>query len=148
MAQLTNSLLPTMSRFFDDFLTRDLADWNNGNFSITNTTLPAVNIVETGDSFLIELAAPGLSKEDFIVEFKDNLLTIRSERRKEEKSREGERFVRREFSYQSFQRAFQFGRNVIDGDKINATYIDGMLRLTLPKREEVKAKEPRRIEII
>lgn len=141
------SLFPTMSGFFDDFFTRDLFDWTQDNFSTTNTTIPAVNIRETHDAFIVEMAAPGMRKEDFQIELKDNLLTIRSEFEREEELGEGERYKRREFSYQSFERSFRLNQNVVDEKKINATYQNGVLRLNVPKREEAKAKPPRQIKV-
>jgi HSP20 family protein len=137
-----------MSRFFDDFFTRDLDNWNNGNFSSTNTTLPAVNIVENADSYSVEMAAPGMKKDDFDIELKDNVLTIRSERRNEQETKEeNERYMRREFSYQSFQRSFQLNQQVVDQEKIKASYENGVLRLVLPKREEAKTRPARRIQV-
>ncbi len=66
---------PTWSNFFNDFLSRDLFDWNNQNYSLTNTTIPSVNIKETGDQFEVEMAAPGMTKKDFNIELNNNVLT-------------------------------------------------------------------------
>ena len=141
------SFLPTMSGLFDDFFTRDLFDWTQNNFSTTNTTIPAVNIRETAEEFVVEMAAPGMRKEDFSIELKDNLLIIRSEYEHEEELGEGERFNRREFSYQSFERSFRLNQHVVDEKKINAAYQNGVLRLNIPKKEEAKPKPPRRIKV-
>ncbi|HHM20761.1 MAG TPA: Hsp20/alpha crystallin family protein [Bacteroidetes bacterium] len=143
----TSSLLPEVSRFFDDFVTRDWFDWSTGNFSSTNTTLPAVNILETNDDYIVEMAAPGMNKKDFHIELKDNLLTITSEHQDTKEMKEGERWLRREFSYQSFQRSFRLNNDVVDDAKIKATYENGMLRLSIPKKEEAKTKPPKLIAV-
>jgi HSP20 family protein len=139
--------LPAMTNLFDDFLSRDLLNWGLANNSTTNTTIPAVNIKETADSFEVEMAAPGMRKEDFKVELDGNTLTISSERKTENEENEGERYTRREFSYQAFQRTFTLPKNVVDVDQINARYESGVLHLLIPKKEEAKQKPPRMIEI-
>ena len=143
LARRNENYLPS---FFERFLNNDLADWNLTNFSGTNTSLPAVNVKETNDEFVIELAAPGMEKKDFKINFKNNVITISSEKedKKEEKK---DNYTRREFSYQSFQRAFTVPENAIMSDKIEATYNSGILEIKLPKREEVKPEPEREIKI-
>lgn len=136
-----------MTNLFDDFFTRDFLNWGLANNSTTNTTIPAVNIKETPENFAVEMAAPGMKKEDFRIELDGNNLTISSEWQNQADEKEGERYTRREFSYQSFQRTFTLPRNVVDGDKIEAKYENGVLRLLIPKREEAKQKPARMIEI-
>jgi len=133
------------SPMFDNF-NRELLNWDNKNYSSTSTTVPAVNIKENGDTFEVEVAAPGMAKDDFKVTLDGNLLTISSA--KEEKNEEQtDNYTRREFSYQSFQRSFELQKDVVDQDNIQARYENGMLRLTIQKKEEAKRKEPRLIEI-
>ncbi len=132
--------------FFDNFFSRGLMDWDNLNFSETNTTLPAVNVKENTDKFEIEVAAPGMKKEDFKIKLENNTLTISSER-KDEKEEKKENYSRKEFSYQSFQRSFTLPEGHIQSDKISAKYNDGILIIELPKREEVKPQPPKEIEI-
>lgn len=132
---------------FNDFFNREMFDWGESNFSNTGTTLPAVNIKETNDAFEVEMAAPGMNKNDFKIELEGNLLTISSETNKETEEKEGDRYARKEFSYQSFQRSFTLAKDVLDSDKINAKYEDGVLRLLIPKKEEAKQKPPRLIEV-
>ena len=143
LARRNENYLPS---FFERFLNNDLSDWNLTNFSGTNTSLPAVNVKETNDEFVIELAAPGMEKKDFKINFKNNVITISSEKedKKEEKK---DNYTRREFSYQSFQRAFTVPENAIMSDKIEATYNNGILEIKLPKREEVKPQPEREIKI-
>ena len=143
----SNSILPAVSRFLDDDWNQ-LFDWRNRNFSSTTTTLPSVNVRETGNEFVVEMAAPGMKKEDFQIELHNDVLTIRSEQKHENEQQEGNgQYTRREFSYQSFQRSFNFNNRVVDDAQINATYRDGILRLTLPKREEAREKPARQIEV-
>ena len=136
-----------MSHFFDDLFTRELMNRDAHHFSTTNTTLPAVNIRETGDHFHVEMAAPGMTRDDFKVELDGNLLTISSEKKMDTGSNEGERYTLREFSYQSFQRSFRLSKEVVDIEGISARYENGVLLLQIPKKEEVKQKPPRMISI-
>jgi HSP20 family protein len=133
--------------WLSDFMNRELFDWTNSNFSPTNTTLPAVNIKETEDHFTVEVAAPGMKKEDFSIELDNNLLTISSEKTDEREQKDGERYTKREFSYQSFQRSFTLPQNMVMEEKIEAKYKDGVLHLTIPKKEEAKKKPRRNIKI-
>jgi len=132
--------------FFNNFFNRELMDWNNAGFSAENTTLPAVNILENDDQIQIEVAAPGMKKEDFKVDLENNRLTVSVEK-EEEKNESGEKYARKEFCYSSFRRQFNVPVETINGDQIQATYKDGILLLTLPKREELKPKPARAIEI-
>ena len=144
------SLLPSFSRFWDDddFFNRSLSNWGLSNFSDAGTTLPAVNIRETEDSYEVEMAAPGMKKEDFKIELDNNILMISSEKADEYEDNEKEKYSRREFSYQSFQRSFTLPKEVVDDEKIAAQYQNGVLRLTIPKKEEAKQKPPRKIQIV
>ena len=141
------SLLNQLPVLFDDIINRDTFNWGLSNFSNTNTSIPAVNIKETADSYSVEVAAPGMLKKDFKVELEGNLLTISSERNEEKEETGDERYVRREFSYQAFQRSFTLHKEVVDVEKIQARYEDGVLRLLIPKKEEAKQKAPRLIQI-
>ncbi len=132
--------------FFDRFWNNELMDWNRSNFSSTNTSLPAVNVKETDDDFIIELAAPGMNKKDFKISFNNNVLTISSEL-KDEKEESDDNYTRKEFSYQSFQRSFTVPENIVNGEKISAKYNEGILNIVLPKREEVKPQPEREIKI-
>jgi HSP20 family protein len=135
-----------MPSLFDRIFNSDLMDWGMSNFSGPNSTLPAVNVRETDDDFILEVAAPGMSKKDFKINYQNNLLTISSE--KEEKTEDkNDGYSRKEFSYTSFQRSFTVPGNEVDSDKITATYADGILNVKIPKREEVKPKPAREIKI-
>lgn len=105
---------------------------------------PAVNVIENEEGYRIELAAPGLHKTDFKVNLDRNRLSIAAQKKNEEG--DTNKYTRREFSYASFQRSFTLP-STVDGEKINATYTDGILSIDLPKREEAKVKPNRTIEI-
>ncbi len=143
----SNSYYPTIPSLIDGLFSRDLMDWSNMNFSTTNTTLPAVNVKETDDEYELEVAAPGMKKEDFKINLENNQLTISSELKKEKEEKNNDNYTRREFSYHSFQRTFTISETVVDGDNISAKYSDGILTIKLPKREEVKPKPAREIKI-
>ncbi|TBO40457.1 Hsp20/alpha crystallin family protein [Pedobacter kyonggii] len=107
-------------------------------------SLPAVNILESGEEYHIELAAPGLKKEDFKVSVERDMLTISTGHYSENNTLE-KTYNRREFSYSAFTRAFTLPESA-DVDRIQASYVDGVLKLALPKKEEAKAVS-RQIEI-
>jgi HSP20 family protein len=132
---------------FDDLLNKDLWNMTLNNNSVTSTTIPAANIRENSDSFIVEMAAPGMTREDFKVELDGNTLTIVSEKNEQAEEKEGERYIRREFSYQSFRRSFQLSKDVVDVDKIEARYQNGVLHLVIPKKDEARVKPPRMIHI-
>lgn len=135
-----------MPSLFDRFFENDLFDWSNRNYSNTNTTLPAVNIKEDKDGFEVEMSAPGLDKKDFKIELNNSVLTISSEKKVENETKEGQQFTRREFSYQSFSRSFTLPETV-EGEKIGAKYENGILSVSIPKKEEAKPKPVKQIEI-
>jgi HSP20 family protein len=129
---------------FNEFFDRDLFDPANMGFN--SSTMPAVNIKETKDDYIVEVAAPGMNKDDFKIELDNNLLVISSEKEdKNEEKQEGD-FTRREFSYQSFKRTFTLPKTIEEG-KIKANYSEGVLNIKLPKKEEAKEKPKRMIKI-
>lgn len=141
-----NETYPAWSNFLNEFFDRDWMDWTNRNFSNTNTTLPSVNVKESADGFEVDMAAPGLEKKDFKIEINHGVLTISSEKKVENETKNGQQFTRREFSYQSFSRSFTLPETV-DGDKISAKYENGILKVSIPKKEEAKPKPAKTIEI-
>lgn len=95
-----------------------------------------VNIRETNDGYFLDMIAPGFEKSDFKVNLENNLLTISAER-EEKQLKEGEKQVRKEFIWQSFKRSFTLDEK-IDATGIEASYVNGVLTLNLPKKAEVK----------
>jgi len=137
---------PAWSNFLNEFFDRDWLDWTSRHFSDTNTTLPSVNIKESADGFEVEVAAPGLDKSDFKIQLSNGVLTISSEKKVENETKEGQKFTRREFSYQSFSRSFTLPE-IVEGEKISAKYDNGILKVSIPKKEEAKSKPAKTIEI-
>jgi len=138
----TDNWIPSV---FDDLFNTDWFE-DRRTLSRLGKNIPAVNVKETENSFLVEVAAPGKKKEDFKIELNHNLLSISSETKEEHKSEEKEKFTRREFSYSSFKRSFTLPDS-IDNSKIKANYENGVLKIELPKREEAKIETNRLIEI-
>ncbi|MBC7920767.1 MAG: Hsp20/alpha crystallin family protein [Ferruginibacter sp.] len=134
-----NSNLPNL---MESFLSRDLSDVLSNHF---HGTLPAVNVVESEDELRVEVAAPGLKKENFKLNVNHNQLTISAVTETNQENTNG-KHTRREFNYGSFQRSFTLPLSV-DTEKIGASYVDGVLRISLPKREEAKVKPARAIEV-
>ena len=125
-----------MPSLFEDFFNKPLLDLFDGGLSSRMMNVPAVNITERKDDYLVSLAAPGLKKEDFKIDVEGNLLTISSEKEKESEEKD-EKHTRQEYSYSSFERSFSLPDEV-NKDKIDAHYKDGILELVLPKKEEAK----------
>ncbi|MCG9973237.1 Hsp20/alpha crystallin family protein [Christiangramia crocea] len=131
---------------FDDMFR---TDWLGGTTNVNSigTSIPAVNIREDDDSFNVQVAAPGKSKEDFNIELDNDVLTISAEEKKEnETTDKNGRFTRKEFSYSNFKRAFSLPESV-DSSKISASYNNGVLEIALPKKEEAKVQAKRMIDI-
>lgn len=141
------SFFPAIPSFFDDRLTRDWFNWPHSQ-TTSSSSLPAVNVKETNEAFELEVAAPGMSKQDFKVELDNNLLIIsaQKENRHEEKDEKGN-FARREFNYQSFTRTFSLPERLVKGEEISARYEEGILYISVPKTEEAKVKPAKQIEI-
>ena len=124
------SLVPAFGGVFDSIFTDSF-------FSGRDMALvPAVNICETADHFHVELAAPGLAKEDFRINLERKMLTI-SVQKELANEEEGKNFSRKEFSYSSFTRSFTLPDSA-DENAIEAKYNDGILKVDIPKREEAK----------
>lgn len=120
----------SLDRFFSD----ETINW-----------MPSVNIKERAEDFRIDLAVPGMDKNDFKVELENDLLVVSGER-KEEKSEGDEKNTRREFHYGSFKRSFSLPESA-DNENVKANYKDGILSLTILKKEESKQKAKRQITV-
>ena len=131
-----NNVFPSlMNEFFnDDF---------GLNFFNRNYSVPSVNSIENNDSFEIDLAVPGMKKEDFSIELNDKVLVISSE---SSNNIENAKMRLNEFNFSSFQRSFRVPDSV-DQDKIKANYKNGILKIKLPKRKESISKPNRVINI-
>ena len=127
---------------FDDLFNLTISDFVGSDFFLSS---PAVNVVEAPDSFRIELAAPGLQKDNFELKIEKDQLVITAKQETEENTTE-EKVTRREFNYSSFKRSFRLPKTV-NTTAINATYENGILLVSLPKKEEAKDQPARQIEI-
>lgn len=107
--------------------------------------IPSANIKENGKEFNIEIAVPGFNKSDFKVNVENNILTVSAEK-EEEKKEEGEHFTRKEFSYNSFSRSFTLPKSVNE-DKVEAKYLDGILKLNIPKKDTAQALPKKEIKV-
>lgn len=138
-----SGLFPEFPSLFDDFFTRDLLDLG----ARRAAGLPAVNVKETETSYNLEVNVPGMDKKDFKIEIKNHTLIItgQKEDKKEEKKEEG-KYLRQEFGFQSFTRSFTLPEDSVDSDNIKANYKDGILYVTVPKKEKAKERA-KQIEI-
>ena len=137
-----NTDFPVLPNVFNDFF----RDWSSTNFSDTNTTLPAVNIKENENDFVVDVAVPGMDKKDFKIDLENDVLTISSEKTTNNED-SNENYTRKEYSYMSFKRSFTLPKGIVDSDKIKAIYKNGELKITIPKLEEAKPKPIRLIEV-
>ena len=129
---------PVFTSLIDDLFHNQ--DWNH-----ISKSLPATNIIEADDHFNIELAAPGKNKSDFIIELEEGVLTISSEIDSKSTEKNGS-FTRKEFGYSSFKRSFTVPETV-SADKISASYKDGILTVSLPKKAEAFPQPKKMISI-
>jgi HSP20 family protein len=133
-----------LSSWVDNFFENGLGTGLLSNFN-TGITLPAVNIKDNAEEYILELAIPGMKKSDFNIDLDNKTLSISSEVETENEEKNNT-YTRREFGYSSFKRTFILP-DTVESDRVKAKYNDGILSVTLPKREEAKQKPPKRIEI-
>lgn len=136
--------LPSISSWMDEFLNTGFGNEFVSNFN-TGITLPAVNVLDKAEEYVVEMAVPGLKKSDFDINLDNQLLSISAETQTDN-TEEEHNFTRREFGYSSFKRTFSLPETV-ERDKINAKYNDGILRVVLPKRDEAKKKPSKQIKV-
>ena len=136
--------LPSLPSWFDDILGKGFGNEFIANFN-TGITLPAVNLINLDNEFVVEMAVPGLKKSDFDISLDNDVLSVGAET-KSENNEDNENYTRREFGYSSFKRTFVVPETV-ETEKISAEYKDGILKITLPKREEAKKKPIKSIAI-
>ena len=105
--------------------------------SVVPGSIPSVNIKESDSRFVIELASPGMNKEDFQIEVRDEQLVVSAEKKTETEEKSDENYTRREFNFSSFERRFNLPENAND-KSIQASYNDGVLTINIPKKEVEK----------
>ena len=144
---IKNSGMSPIASIFDEFMSRDLMDWSDKNFSAIGSSLPSANLKETDNKIEVELAAPGMKKNDFNVEIENHMLTISSEKKEEkEKKRKKDNYYRKEFNYQSFSRSFSLP-DYADENSVKANYKDGILDIDIAKKEAPQKSAAKKIAI-
>ncbi len=138
------SIFSQAEGFFDDFF-KSYFPMTREDFIAKGTSVPAINVKENDEEFLLEMAAPGLNKGDFTVSVEQGVLLISVDKKLEKESTE-DGYMRKEFNYSHFQRSFSLPEAVDEG-KIKASYRDGILYLVLPKKPEAKPKPAKSIKI-
>ena len=134
--QHRNPLSDMVNNLFDN----DLGDFFGKRFSD-----PAANIIENADAFMLDIAAPGMKKDDFKINLENNILNISAEF-EDQKREEGKNYTRKEFYYGSFSRSFTLPKT-INLEAIKADYLEGILKVTMPKLQEAKLETKKEIKI-
>ena len=137
---------PSFVNVLDTFFNDDFLKKIDEGLTIWNGSAPAVNVKEDVDAFNLEMAAPGYEKADFNIVVEEDVLTISTTEKEATEAKEGEKYTRKEFKYGSFKRTFNLPETV-DSTKIAANYTNGILTLSIPKKEEAKPLPARTIEI-
>ena len=140
-----NRHFPLFDQFFPNFIDSDR--FLDEDFMDGNRWIPAINVKESKEHFIIEVSAPGFSKNDFDITITDEILTISAEKEKINEKEKGE-FLRKEFQYNSFMRSFTLPKVIDLGKKIKAKYNNGILVVPLVKLDVLETEDHRKkIEI-
>jgi HSP20 family protein len=146
LVKSSGRLIPEFPSLLDDIFDRDIFNWPVERFS-GSSSVPSVNIKETKNSYEMEVAAPGLDKNNFKVELNKDMLVVSGQKEVRTENKDEGNYTLREFSYESFQRSFQLPESIVVKDKISAKYRDGILHVTIPKSTEAQVNASRIIEI-
>jgi len=133
----------SLTNVVDEFFNRGIGELVGYDHAFS---VPSVNVVENPQNFLLEVAAPGLEKSDFKVSVENGSLNISAKKEKKEEVQDG-KYTRREFNYTSFSRSFNLPEGV-KPEEVQAVYENGVLKVTLPKKEVAKVEDARVIEIV
>ncbi len=133
----------SLTNVVDEFFNRGIGELVGYDHAFS---VPSVNVVENPQNFLLEVAAPGLEKGDFKVSVENGSLNISAKKEKKEEVQDG-KYTRREFNYTSFSRSFNLPEGV-KPEEVQAVYENGVLKVTLPKKEVAKVEDARVIEIV
>ncbi len=142
-----NKPIERMPFLFDDYF-KPWNEWfDNGNSNLWGTAMniPAVNITEHKNEYEVSLAVPGMKKDDFKIDVEGNMLTISSEK-EESKEEKDKKFTRKEYNYSSFSRSFTLPEE-INREKIDAKYDNGILKISLPRKEAAKKLTAKNIAV-
>ncbi len=130
---------------FDDFF-KPYNEWfDNGGIWGRTMNVPAVNIIEEKNDYMVSMAVPGMKKDDFVIDVEGNMLTISSEK-EEHKEEKDKKFTKKEYNFSSFSRCFTLPEE-INKEKIEARYEDGVLKVILPFREGAKKLTAKHIAV-
>jgi HSP20 family protein len=138
---------PVVVSLLNDFFADQWTQFHRAGATPPAPEIPPANIVETGEDFHIEIAAPGLQRDLFKAEFVDDILSVSYVPGVKETSNKYTTVVLREFGYGGFERSFMLPKQKVNGEKIEARYADGILMIKVPKREEMKKNHVRQISI-
>jgi HSP20 family protein len=144
LVKTNGNIFPNVPSLFDDLFTRDI--FHHPFMRREEETLPLVNIHENNDGYEIEVAAPGMEKGDFSVEINNNVLVINANRTSQVEDK-GDDYRRKEFNYQQFQRSFRLPETQVNQDNVSAKYNDGILHISVPKKEKEIESPSKKIEI-
>lgn len=140
-----SNVIDRMPLVFEDYF-KPWNEWfDNGNLWGRAMNIPAVNITEHKDEYMVSLAVPGMKKDDFKIDVEGNMLTISSEK-EESKEEKDKKFTRKEYNYSSFSRSFTLPEE-INKEKIDAKYENGLLKISLPRKEEAKKLSAKHIAV-
>lgn len=140
LVRKTNETKPFYPGILDELLNTGISAFED------RRGVPALNVKEDEKEMTLELRVPGMKKEDIHLDYNNGMLTISGERNEEKEEKDKDKYLRREFSSYSFHRSFELPENRYDVAKAQAAYKDGILEVTLPKREQ-KDKVSRKIEV-
>ncbi len=139
-----NNRFPQSNNLMNHFFGSELLNGGNSLYWGNQHSTPKVNILETDNEFSIEVAAPGFDKKDFNVVIENDILTIEASK---DQSKEDKQYSLYEFTYDSFKRSFSLPENKVKESTVSARYENGILYISLPKKEEAKAQPKRLIDI-
>ena len=133
-----HSFFSGFSKMVDEVFGKDFFDWSTHVGPNFGVYLPAANIKETAENYLLEMMAPGREKADFTIQYTDNKLVVNVSKKEIPALAEGERYTKKEFAYPGFRRQFHFPKNAVEEKLIKARYENGILIVRLPKKAETE----------
>ncbi len=134
----------SLPKLFDDLISKNFHALDSYHLNNNSSTIPAANILENNEGFIVEMVVPGMDKKDIEVRLDHETLHISYKSNQNEQLPEGVQYIRREFNYRSFHRSFYMPKKVVDSNGVQAKFKNGILQVFLPKKEEAK-KQPSRV---
>ncbi len=137
----------TLPKLFDDLMSKNFQPLDAFQLTRNGGTVPAANILENNEAFIVEMVIPGVEKKDVQVQLDHETLRIKMEQKPDKKLPEDVRFVHREFHYGNFERSFYLPEKTVDSNGIQAKFNNGILRVFLPKKDEARKSPARMIPV-